>query len=170
MSCSAPSQVSLCVHIKEQAFTLVIPLLIQDLLYTPNYSLIHPFHIAIPQLFATVLAWWNAAREHPLCFRNGSSRIWVRLPGFSLIYIPTLECPYSQTECGKKSAMLTPEWLHFRPPLNSQKRACRAQALMRQQAFSWPVTNCFSPDWKLQPVPATISQNERVWQLMMQLC
>lgn len=165
-----PSQVFLCFHVKEQAFILVIPLLIQDLLETPNYSLIHQFRTAFVQLFAVAPAWWNAVSEHPLCFRRVSSRIWVRLSGFSLIYIPSLEWPWMWLSVGRKAQCLHLNGPTLEPPLNSQKGACRAQALMRQQAFSWPDTNCLSPDWKLQPVPATISQNERVWQLMVQLC
>lgn len=126
MSCSAPSQVFLCVYIKEQAFTLVIPLLIEDLLQTPNYSLIHPFHTAFVQLFAAAPAWWNAMSEHPLCFRRGSSRIWVRLPGVSLIYVPSLEWPWSRAmwlSVGRKvqclhlnDSTLEPLWIHRKGP------------------------------------------------------
>lgn len=47
-------------------------------------------------LSSSVPAWWNAMSMHPLCFRRGSSRILVWLPDFSLIYIPSLEWPWSR--------------------------------------------------------------------------
>lgn len=58
---SAHSQVSLCAKIKSLPFTLVIPLLIQDQPYTPNYWPIHPFHTALLTSFIiTEPARWKA--------------------------------------------------------------------------------------------------------------
>lgn len=81
---------------KELAFTLVIPLLIQDQPYTPNYLLIHPFHTAFLPSFVTAPACWNAGRASSLWrrqqFENCSSNI--GLVADLLEEIPsTLECP-----------------------------------------------------------------------------
>lgn len=124
---------SLCSN-KELAFTLVIPLLIQDQPYTPNYLLIHPFHTAFLPSFVTAPACWNAGRASSLwtavwdLFFKHRFSCWFTWRdtidlGVSL-WGETLKLSYA-VECGKKSVM-TYTWM---APLHQTPWVCHSQAL-----------------------------------------
>lgn len=162
-ACSAHSLgSSLCQH-KEPLFTLVIPLLIQDQPYTPNYLRIHPLHTVFLPFCFTAPACRNAGRASSLwrrqqfgCSSSNISLVAALLGGIQ----STLECPCRENTkaelCGwvweekcnnfhlNASTLPNTMGMSFtgiRPPLYSEKEACRDLALMRQQAFPWLVTN-----------------------------
>lgn len=143
---------------RELAFTLVIPLRIQDQLYTSNYSLIPPFHTAFLPFCFTAPACWNPGRASSLWktqqFGNSSSNIGLVADLLGEIQL-TLECPCGENTIAELCGWVWEEkcndlhlngstlpntmglsFIGVRPPLHSEKEACRDLALMSSRLFS----------------------------------
>lgn len=163
--CTAHSLRAALSEHKRLGFSLVIPLLIQDRPYTPNYRLIHPLHSLFPHSVSEhqqAGMWWERSHYEKIAVWGIvlQTQVWLLLLLGEIQ--STLECP-----CGENTKAELCSWVweekcnnfhlnastlpntmglsftSVRSPPHSEKEACRDLALMRQQAFLWLVTNCY---------------------------